>query len=145
MFIYQAFMQSFTIWGIILISQQKKDIKNIQIKDVETCTRIIESMALLRLLPLFCWSILCLVLSCMFICTVISGGRRALSNFLVRDMERNATNSIYHKLPIISKFLSQKSRKYNPEIDKGIESCAICMVDFNPKDPQLIAELNCSK
>lgn len=137
-------MQSFTVWGIVLINKQKEMTGLQEIEGGETTLKVIESMALLRMLPLFCWGILCFILTCMLMCTLVSGGRQLIESLRERTLEQEAANNLVKRLPIISKFLMQKSRKYDPEKDKEVESCPICMVEFRVNDPELIAELNCS-
>lgn len=81
----------------------------------------------------------------MFMCTLVSGGRQLIEALRNRTIEQETANNLVKRLPYISKFLSKKSRKYDPEKDKEVESCPICMVEFRMNDPELIAELNCSQ
>lgn len=47
-------------------------------------------------------------------------------------------------LPVVNAFLSQRTRKYDPEKDKD-ECCVICLEEFQLGDKRQIAQLNCNQ
>ena len=46
------------------------------------------------------------------------------------------------RVPVIQDFVSKKARNYETEKDKEVDSCVICLEEFN--DQSQVAELNCS-
>lgn len=94
-------------------------------------------MCLLRLFSLCA----CLILSIVILicsCSLIISGDGIIR---LREYLYSSRGQI-PDLPMINKWLTKKSRPFNPAKDK-VEECAICMMEFNKEDKSLIAELNC--
>ena len=89
----------------------------------------LETMAWLRLvyfiIVIALLILVCLVFACAFICQL-------------NDAQKHIS-----KIPLVNKFLSSKSRAFDPTKDSAQDSCPICMEEFATSKKE-IAELNCS-
>lgn len=72
----------------------------------------------------------CCFLGC-YICALGRGGSNAF------NLNNNAINSI----PYLNAISSLKKRNFNEIKDKNMDSCAICLMDYQPNDE--VSELNC--
>jgi hypothetical protein len=129
------------IWGMILFSSEAfiKDFKLMN-KDTIELAVIIQDMLWFRILYdlFFC---VCQAIVLIFLVT------RGIDIFNNEQNEEGQEESRVARhigqLPMVSTFLQNRSRQYDPTKDAGAPECSICMNEFSSEDPKPIAELNC--
>lgn len=139
--LYTFAMIGYAIWGLTLIYTDEILMYRQLTYESNQLIRCIESMAWIRIIPLLICGCVCFIMICFFCCAMAAGGGNMVSMIRARQA---AQNSFVSRIPIVSSFLNQHARAYDPEKDGGVEQCAICMVDFTVDDPKPVAELNCS-